>query len=756
MLRFLLPAFAMTAALIVLFAGALGDLHSWPNLSDKALTIIAGVAPSPAPLPPARTATPPAAPAAAVTELQAARDAQRRQVADLQRQAGEPQQRALAVARRGRSNRSAAAAPAGAASAELQAKRDALQRQIADLQRQSGELQQQVAQRSNDLEQSSHELDAARSDIQKAAAGHRGAGAVPQDRGTADGRFSAAAPTTSGPSAAVAPEQQAPQDELRRQNADLQQQVTLRSRDLDAARAETSKLRQDIEALNQLRKTQEEQAAAAASAQPPAPGPSAAAIAEQQAAQDALRRQIAELQQQVAQRSHDLETANAETGKLRQDNDALNQLRKTQEQQIAARTPVRSAAAIAEQQAAQDALRRQAADLQQQVAQRSHDLEAANAETDKLRQDIDALNQLRKTQEQQIAAAAAARPPAPGPSAAAIAEQQAAQDTLRRQNADLQQQVAQRSHDLDAANAETGKLRQDIDALNQLRKTQEQQLAAAAAARPPAPGPSAAAIAEQQAAQDALRRQVADLQQQAAQRSHDLDAATRRNRQVAAGHRRAEPASQDAGAADRRSRLGTPPAPGPSAAAIAEQQAAQDALRRQIADLQQQVAQRSHDLDAAHAETGKLRQDIDALNQLRKTQEQQLAAAASARPPPPRPSAARNSRRRRTHSGVRLPICSNRSRNVRMISIRHAPKPSSCAKASMRRASSASWRRQRGATEGAGAANGRRCDAAGRTQTDAAASAAHTAARDAGPVGSADRAALIGPDRRAADAGPAR
>ena len=36
MWRFLLPAFAMTTALIVLFAGALGDLHSWPNRSEKA------------------------------------------------------------------------------------------------------------------------------------------------------------------------------------------------------------------------------------------------------------------------------------------------------------------------------------------------------------------------------------------------------------------------------------------------------------------------------------------------------------------------------------------------------------------------------------------------------------------------------------------------------------------------------------------------------------------------------------------------
>ena len=46
MLRFVLPAFALTAALIVLVAGALGDLHSWPNLSDKVRTIIGDVAPS--------------------------------------------------------------------------------------------------------------------------------------------------------------------------------------------------------------------------------------------------------------------------------------------------------------------------------------------------------------------------------------------------------------------------------------------------------------------------------------------------------------------------------------------------------------------------------------------------------------------------------------------------------------------------------------------------------------------------------------
>ncbi len=556
MWRFLLPAFAMTAALIVLFAGALGDVHSWPNLSDKALTIIGGVAPSPAPpspppaTPPARTAAAPAPPAPSVpatagAELQAARDALRRQITDLQRQAGELQQQnaqrshdmeqsshdldaARAETEKLRQGietlhqqqkaerQTAAAAPTAAAIAEQQAARDALQRQIADLQQQSGELQQQVAQRSHDMDQSSRELDAARSESKKL---RRDIEALEQFRKTVEHQIAdPTRPLTSplGPPPTAGVEQSATQDELRRQNADLKQQVAQRSHDLDAARAETSKLQQDIEALNQLRKTQEQQIATAASARP-----STAASAEQQAAQDTMRRQIADLQQQVAQRSHDLDIAHAEAGKLQQDIDALNQLRKTQEQQIAAATSARpSAAAIAEQQAAQDAQRRQIADLQQQVAQRSHDLDAAHAETGKLRQDIDALNQLRKTQEQQIATAASARP-----SAAAIAEQQAAQDALRRQVADLQQQVAQRSHDLDAAHAETGKLRQDIDALNQLRKTQEQQIAAAASARPSAPGRSAAASTEQQPAQDAMRRQIVDLQQQVAQRSHDLDAA---------------------------------------------------------------------------------------------------------------------------------------------------------------------------------------------------------------------------------------
>jgi hypothetical protein len=38
--RFLLPALAMTAALMVLFAGVMGDLKSWPDFSARAIAII--------------------------------------------------------------------------------------------------------------------------------------------------------------------------------------------------------------------------------------------------------------------------------------------------------------------------------------------------------------------------------------------------------------------------------------------------------------------------------------------------------------------------------------------------------------------------------------------------------------------------------------------------------------------------------------------------------------------------------------------
>jgi hypothetical protein len=108
--RFLLPALAMTAALIMLFAGVMGELKSWPDLSARAIAIIGGIE--------ARHAPPPGALAASTPAV-----------------------------------------------AEQQAARDTLQRQIADLQRQAGDLQNQIAERSRDIEAKRAEMDGLRQGI---------------------------------------------------------------------------------------------------------------------------------------------------------------------------------------------------------------------------------------------------------------------------------------------------------------------------------------------------------------------------------------------------------------------------------------------------------------------------------------------------------------------------------------------------------------------------------------------------------------
>ena len=59
MWRFLLSALTMTAALIVLFAGALGDLRSLSHLSDWAIAIIDSA--EPRQVPPLAAAASPAA-----------------------------------------------------------------------------------------------------------------------------------------------------------------------------------------------------------------------------------------------------------------------------------------------------------------------------------------------------------------------------------------------------------------------------------------------------------------------------------------------------------------------------------------------------------------------------------------------------------------------------------------------------------------------------------------------------------------------
>jgi hypothetical protein len=107
MWRFLLPAVATMAVLIMVLGIALGNLRSLPDLPGQLVAVVRGATPGGMP-----KSTPPI-----------------------------PQ-----------------------AVAEQQAKRDALQRQVAELQRQSAELQDQLAQRSTELEGRSRDVAAARAE----------------------------------------------------------------------------------------------------------------------------------------------------------------------------------------------------------------------------------------------------------------------------------------------------------------------------------------------------------------------------------------------------------------------------------------------------------------------------------------------------------------------------------------------------------------------------------------------------------------
>jgi hypothetical protein len=109
MWRFLVPALVAALALMILFAGGMGDLKSLAHFSSRAIVIAGGAAPRRAP------PAPPTAPLAAGVAVQQTRDA--------------------------------------------------LERQIVDLQTQADDLQNQVAQRSHELEQRSRDLEAANSEV---------------------------------------------------------------------------------------------------------------------------------------------------------------------------------------------------------------------------------------------------------------------------------------------------------------------------------------------------------------------------------------------------------------------------------------------------------------------------------------------------------------------------------------------------------------------------------------------------------------
>ena len=295
MWRFLLPAFAMMGALLVLFAGALSNLQSLPNLSDRDVALVGDPAPRRMPQPSPSPSSLPAeqSPAPAAANQQATRDALQRQIDDLLRQDSALQvqiaQHKQELAQR------PVERPPPPASADQQATRDALQRQVDDLRRQGSSLQAGIT----DLQRQD-------SALQGQIAQHK----QELSQRTAEDRSTSAAAERAG------------RDSLQHQVADLQRQVADLQQQDGAIQGQIAQHRQEVA----------------------------------QRTQDLTQRsqELAQRTQELAQRTHDLDVARAEADRLQKGIDALREQRQSEEaslarlkaaqQQVAMAVPARPAA----------------------------------------------------------------------------------------------------------------------------------------------------------------------------------------------------------------------------------------------------------------------------------------------------------------------------------------------------------------------------------------------------------------------------
>ena len=295
MWRFLLPAFAMMGALLVLFAGALSNLQSLPGLSDRDVALVGDPAPRRMPPPSSSPSSLPAeqSPAPAAANQQATRDALQRQIDDLLRQDSALQvqiaQHKQELAQR------PVERPPPPATADQQATRDALQRQVDDLRRQGSSLQAGIT----DLQRQD-------SALQGQIAQHK----QELSQRTAEDRSTSAAAERAG------------RDPLQHQVADLQRQVADLQQQDGAIQGQIAQHRQEVA----------------------------------QRTQDLTQRsqELAQRTQELAQRTHDLDVARAEADRLQKGIDALREQRQSEEaslarlkaaqQQVAMAVPARPAA----------------------------------------------------------------------------------------------------------------------------------------------------------------------------------------------------------------------------------------------------------------------------------------------------------------------------------------------------------------------------------------------------------------------------
>lgn len=295
MWRFLLPAFAMMGALLVLFAGALSNLQSLPGLSDRDVALVGDPAPRRMPPPSSSPSSLPAeqSPAPAAANQQATRDALQRQIDDLLRQDSALQvqiaQHKQELAQR------PVERPPPPATADQQATRDALQRQVDDLRRQGSSLQAGIT-----------DLQPQDSALQGQIAQHK----QELSQRTAEDRSTSAAAERAG------------RDSLQHQVADLQRQVADLQQQDGAIQGQIAQHRQEVA----------------------------------QRTQDLTQRsqELAQRTQELAQRTHDLDVARAEADRLQKGIDALREQRQSEEaslarlkaaqQQVAMAVPARPAA----------------------------------------------------------------------------------------------------------------------------------------------------------------------------------------------------------------------------------------------------------------------------------------------------------------------------------------------------------------------------------------------------------------------------
>jgi hypothetical protein len=218
MWRFLMPAVIMVGALVVLLAGALGDVKSLPNLSTTFSALFASAVPNRTE-PPTTVATPVAPAAPAVVKQHA-----------------------------------------GTAAPIQQPGTDALQQQVA-------ELQTQIAQRSKELGELRSNEDAAHHDLDTLQQQRKDEEAAVARLKSQQQQLAAAPPPATEPSA-VAAQQKANNESLQRQATELQAQIKQRSEDLGSLGASVDQAHRQLDALRQQRQADEATVAGLQSQQP--------------------------------------------------------------------------------------------------------------------------------------------------------------------------------------------------------------------------------------------------------------------------------------------------------------------------------------------------------------------------------------------------------------------------------------------------------------------------------------------------------